>query len=292
MSEIIPKNLTADFLKFELRHHGAGNPPQTHPTTAVGNFFPGLEFNFQNVWKRIFIGIDLLEYGGQVIAVNEAEIDHMTPSEIAALKEVEGGYLANVDGHELAVAIEGPKVPDGAPEVLGQVYLEWSNALSRLHTEKGGTGQTAACTFTVSARSADGRCVCDERRGPFNLKVRRLIDPGTGLISREASQPGEITESLCSPWQTDYIGCACYYWASNRPDYVNIDKEKDAAGADTGKSAGNNWLNVERIRDDKNNPFYTLREERLLQHEDVMKGWEQKFQFVVKSRDIPDGVVR
>ncbi len=286
MSGINPKNLTA-----QLQYRGAGNPPQVHPSTAVGNFFPGLEFNFQNVWKRIFIGIDLLEYGGEVIAVHKEELAGMPAQQISDLEKVVGGYLSEVDGIALVVDVQGPTQAGGNPETLGQIYPEWSNALSKIHMEKGGTGQTVACKFMVREPSADGTSVIDVEKGPFDLKVRRLIEPGTALISREANEPGEITESLCSPWQTDYIGCACYYWASNRPDYVNIEKAKDDTGADTGKSIGNNWLNVTRDRDANGKPVYTLQRQRLLQHEDVMQGWEHKFQFIVKSRDVPDGIV-
>ena len=31
-------------------------------------------------------------------------------------------------------------------------------------------------------------------------------------------EPGELTQSLCSPWTHDFRDCACYYWASNHPD--------------------------------------------------------------------------
>ena len=30
--------------------------------------------------------------------------------------------------------------------------------------------------------------------------------------------PGELTQSLCSPWTHDFRDCGCYYWASNHPD--------------------------------------------------------------------------
>ena len=62
--KMIPRNLTA-MLQYQAR----GNPPGAHPASAVGNFFPGLEFNFLNVWKRILVGIELLESSGEVIGV-------------------------------------------------------------------------------------------------------------------------------------------------------------------------------------------------------------------------------
>ncbi len=49
---------------------------------------------------------------------------------------------------------------------------------------------------------------------------RRLYtSPLTGVLSN-AYQPGELTMSMCSPWQHDFRDCACHYWASNRPDVV------------------------------------------------------------------------
>lgn len=283
MSGFTPKNLTA-----QLRYRGRGNPPAAHPETAVGNFFPGLEFNFQNVWKRIFIGVELLEYGGQVIGVIAQEAVGLTPEERTELATVNGGFLANVDGKELVAPIRGPVEPDGPDQTLGQIYLEWSNSLAKVHAEKGGTELTAACIFVVqeTVQDANGNSTTrDVRKGPFALRVRRLIEPDQALISPDASEPGEITESLCSPWQTDYIGCACYYWASNRPDYVNV------VDAGDGVSAGHNWLNLGRDQVG-GRPVYTLRSERLLTHEDVMQDWEHRFHFVIKGRDVRDGVVR
>jgi hypothetical protein len=32
--------------------------------------------------------------------------------------------------------------------------------------------------------------------------------------------PGELTQSLCSPWTHDFRDCGCFYWASNHPDIV------------------------------------------------------------------------
>ena len=53
-----------------------------------------------------------------------------------------------------------------------------------------------------------------------DLTVRPLLDEA--VIAREAVEPGELTQSLCSPWQNDYRECGCYYWAASRPDYVNV----------------------------------------------------------------------
>jgi hypothetical protein len=51
---------------------------------------------------------------------------------------------------------------------------------------------------------------------------RRFTDPVTGVISA-AYQPGELAQSLCSPWTHDFRDCACVYWASNHPDVVHVE---------------------------------------------------------------------
>ncbi|MFA6153120.1 hypothetical protein [Mesorhizobium sp.] len=273
MPTIKAKNVTA-----EMQFRGRGNPPASHPKDAVGNFFPGLEFNFQNVWKRFFVGLEVLEHNAQVISVDEAAVtasggDIVSQGPDATpLSAVAGGLFLAIDGKQTFTQVQGPlQDPDGgSPFIL----FEWSNMLADIHAQKGGTGQTVECFFQPAG---DGR-----RVGPFRLKVNRLLEPDSLLIKRDTSLPGEITESLCSPWQTDYIGCACYYWAANRPDYVNI------TDADTANTTGHNWLNVARVNAG-GKPLYTLVDTNLLSHEDVMQGWENKFQFVFRSKDSPDG---
>lgn len=272
MTSIKPKNLTA-----QLHYRGAGNPPQSHPIAAVGNFFPGLEFNFLNVWKRLFIGIELLETGGEVLRVDAGQPADLKP----------GSFLLEVDGKAMFTIVRGPTTPGGPDENLGPIFLEWTNALSDVHAKKGGTADTAACVFNVPVQETqpDGsQATVFKRKGPFNFKVRRLIEADTALISREANLPGELTESLCSPWQSDYIGCACYYWAANRPDYVNVQKAGNV-------SVGHNWLNLSRVRTADGNPLYTLRPENNLRHEDVLQGWEHKFHFIIGGKDAVDGAV-
>ena len=48
---------------------------------------------------------------------------------------------------------------------------------------------------------------------------RDFTDKTTGVFSA-AYVAGELTQSLCSPWQHDFRDCACHYWASNHPDVV------------------------------------------------------------------------
>jgi hypothetical protein len=44
----------------------------------------------------------------------------------------------------------------------------------------------------------------------------RYLDDNGALA--EMFLPGELTQSLCSPWTHDFRDCGCFYWASNHPD--------------------------------------------------------------------------
>ena len=273
---IDPKNISAQ-LKFQAR----GNPPGAHPDSAVGNFFPGLEFNFLSVWRRIFIGLELNESSTDVVAIAPD-----APPEVRALL---GFQLLGIEatirdgqaqgGIPIIVPILGPAPADPqTPVQLGQINLEWGNALAALHHERGGTGRPVRCAFqnpdTLEIREV-------------MLEVRRLFEPGTALIDRAAAEPGELTQSLCSPWQTDFVGCACYYWAANRPDYINVWTKKDGS-----EGGGHNWLTRSRTtqtdpESGEQKPFYTLDRAQTLTHEDIMRqpDWEKKLRFVIGGKD-------
>jgi hypothetical protein len=356
-----PKNKTA--LQEQLHYRGVGNPPASHPATAVGNFFPGLEFNFLNIWKRIFRGIHLLESSGYVISFLPHEARGAARTALEELKElkakndddeeeekhavnlvkVEYDYRA-ADGKIVTNTVDvlsyarGPafdsEPEDPDPMLNNSMFMEWGNALAHMHSSIV-EPRRATCYFLLGTTDKgdkdDERWVWEEQ-DPIKLEVRRLIEEDeageTALISRETSLPGDITESLCSPWQTDYIGCACFYWASNRPDFVNAeavevqgtDFKNDPIGRPDFHIRGQHWLDVPLDQDGnvkrniskhepisrlkrrvtlKNGtqeakPFYTLERKldkkgHLLKHEDVLKHWEDKFEFIIKGHDAPDG---
>ena len=52
----------------------------------------------------------------------------------------------------------------------------------------------------------------------------RFLD-ADGVIDKQALHPGQLTRSLCSPWQYDFADCGCFYWASNKPDLVSSDAQ-------------------------------------------------------------------
>ena len=243
---IEPTNLTA-----QLHHRAAGNPPSTLPDSAISNCFPGLEFDFRNVWRRLLEGIVLHEASGFVVG---AEGEHA---------RLAGRYLLAVADFPTLMEVRNP---DGAAS--GSAFMEWSNALADVVARH--SGEVVPCVFFDPQNpDADPETV--------QLRVRPMFVPSeatqgpTAAIGEELAPPGELTQSLCSPWQNDYQECGCYYWAASRPDYVNV--EQSAAGA-----VGAMWLGP-RTDPPSYDPAVTYT------HEALFRDWERLLRFVVGGRD-------
>jgi hypothetical protein len=83
---------------------------------------------------------------------------------------------------------------------------------------------------------------------------RRFTDPVSGVIP-SVYRPGELTQSLCSPWQHDFRDCGCHYWASNHPDIVLGENRLDDPVLPNGLAADPSrantpldWLRADRSR--------------------------------------------
>jgi hypothetical protein len=281
MNEIDPLNLSA-----QVAYRAAGNPPPTTPATAISNCFPGLECDFRNVWRHIFEGIVLHESDNYVVAVEDEKFDNLRLCR-----------LLYVEDDPLLVQVRGPTAPGTDPVVLGTTNLEWSNALAaKLSTP----GAEFTCFFTNVPADVEPRIMDDftpaqlreellRTARSVKLRIRPFFASFTGrsgavllpAISKELLAPGDLTQSLCSPWQNDYRECACYYWAASRPDYVNIE-----AGPD-GLSHGQHWFTRDRngpreyIPDD-------LEDSRLFSYEDLFANWQKLLSFEIGGRDVPN----
>jgi len=274
---LTPRNLSA-----QLHYVAAGNPVSTRPLSSVSNCTPGLEFDMRAVWRRIFVGIELREYDNLVIG--------MTPeAEGLGLPKLAGHRLLRVNDQNMMTQAIGPSPAsvDSESVVLGSpanpfgiVPLEWSNALAHiLHAQ---VGKKVKCHFSakpVWLRQERWNEKAKNDSIVVELEVRPFFEKDTAVIAAALAQPGELTQGLCSPWQNDYRECSCYYWASARPDYVNI--EPTASGA----SRGDNWMQKDRtgtyVADD-----YV--DTRILHYDDLFYGWERELKFEIGGRDVPD----
>ena len=279
-SGLTPRNLSA-----QLHYAARGNPVNSRPVTAIGNCCPGLEVDFRAIWRRMFKGIVLREYDNLVVDIEPDEKNEKK-------RDLKGHRLLRVRAGDVTVntmaPMVGPSPADPSQEVVlstesnphGLAALEWSNALAQLLKEN--MGGTVTCDFTKENSWYDRHPLVEKPKNyiSFEFEVRHFFEQDTAFISSELASPGELTQGLCSPWQNDYRECSCYYWASARPDYVNVEVSTG------GLSAGDNWMAKERtgeyIPDD-------YADQRLIHYDDLFKRWEDLLKFQIQGKDDPAG---
>ena len=152
--------------------------------------------------------------------------------------------------------------------------MEWSNALAYVLQRQ---GSEVKCHFTLEKSDVPQPIPDDPNQMlEVTLTVRRMFEGDSVAPAKDLLQPGELTQSLCSPWQHDYRECACYYWPATRPDYVNVEASPE------GVSQGDNWMSRERsgdyILDDR-------RDGRMITYEELFTKWEKMLRFEIKGRD-------
>jgi hypothetical protein len=281
----MPDPIEARNLTAQLHYRAAGNPPSTLPSAAVSNSYPGLDADFRNLWVRLFAGIRLHEGINFVAAVDDDAPEDLRP--------LAGGYLLVRAGTcHITVPVTGPTTPGGPDVPLkddtgnSTTPMEWSNALAAVLREH--AGASVECEF---------HSIGDAPPITRTLRVRRLFETtevageqvDRPAIARELLAPGDLTHSLCAPWQFDYRYCECYYWAATRPDYVNVETRPDLT------SDGNNWLQKDRgpgtprvyIADSETTP-----PPGLVSTSDLIAGWERILRFVFGGMDeaaVPPG---
>ena len=232
-----PRNLSA-----QINYEARGNPINSRPVTSVANCCPGLELDFRAVWRRMFRGsccantttwwwrstgtantvvpvgpnnaLKPSDLKGRrllrvVLPGNNGEADIIVP----VMTEMRGPASSDPDGYIVLTTDKNP---------AGLAPMEWSNALARVVQR--GNGRVI-CDFSAEASEDKQQPWSDDPKNhvSFEFKVRPFFEPDSAVIARALADAGELTQGLCSPWQNDYRECSCYYWASARPDFVNVE---------------------------------------------------------------------
>jgi len=278
--------------RAQLNYRGEGNPYCVLPAVAISNCFPGLEFDFKNLWCRAFEGIELSENNNYVMNT-DLGYNHLLHTRLVGIDErptvvqTTGPVLPNGKGGNRTLAT--PDNPQAA------VFMEWSNNLVYTLEKK---GQDVMCYFTKggseeevlvtdddlkdfrSRINAQGALTYTTKAGVelqwMKLKVRPFFESESIEFSKDLIKPGEFTRGLCSPWQNDFKECACYYWAASRPDYVNITQD------DKGFTKGDNWMAKNRT----GNYIPDTREDsHFVSYTELFEDWEKELHFIIKGKD-------
>ncbi|MGH8904881.1 MAG: ferritin-like domain-containing protein [Egibacteraceae bacterium] len=205
---LLPRNRTARLAQAQA----AGNPVVVELESGVGNCFPGLELDVRNLDRRFFPFLAVDFVGGQ-IAVAEVDLGQ-------AEQELPAGPL--LDGLR-RVATESP----GTWQIT-RLTGDFAGLGQRSFEVPGGfDSQTLPDAWTAVRllRPATRVELTLQRLGGGGAATVTLAAPRASYLTDDGAfaamfSPGELTQSLCSPWTHDFRDCGCFYWASNHPDIV------------------------------------------------------------------------
>ena len=194
----------------------SGNSEATRLESGVGNCFPGLECDLRNLERRFFplLEVDIADNAIAVVGVDSAAIGAALAAGRIDAATAESYRRINADVTQQRpwriTAVRGTFGPMGTRQltiaILGQAGAAAGDppdawTAIRLLTE--GTAVELTLRRGNAARTLVG-------------KRERYLDDNGALAAM--FMPGELTQSLCSPWTHDFRDCGCFYWASNHPD--------------------------------------------------------------------------
>jgi hypothetical protein len=305
--KIYPRNLTA-----RAAYRVPGNPESTRLESGVGNCYPGLEFDHRNLDRRFMPGL-LIEFvsqgdatdpnsalaGGRLLSVSLQDTalspaNDATEQERTALQQLLGDLSASADKLSqgewflFAVTQGGRRIefvdrsnPSGPVPMDGMVVWRLIRGV-----------EPAPVELELRARTPNNQAIPT----PVVLRGwRRRFTDATGVIS-PAYQPGEMTQSLCSPWQHDFRDCGCTYWASNHPDIVMVEDPPGAPLEPTGESIDSarvlsrvRWLRSDRVaaRSPEARETYGLNRAVEMDHYEINQRW-QTLAIVVGDKEVSD----
>ena len=275
--KIFPRNLTA-----RAAVQIVGNPVTTRLESAVGNCFPGLEFDHRNLDRRFFPGLVFEFSDGGVrlleVDVNDPDLDQKMRKTLTGTTGVKLGQGAWF----LDKITQGGKVismfQDGAALDL---MVAWRLVRSL---------QAGQITIELEKRAEQAGERALQDKVSLTANRRTFVGP-TGVIST-AYAPGELTQSLCSPWMHDFRDCACFYWASNHPDIVLAE---DLPGEPTLPSGAPDdpvraltpidWLRSDRTSSDAAKSTEGANRPAQMDHYEINQRW-QELAIVLRGREI------
>jgi hypothetical protein len=235
--KLLPRNVAAlrqSQNPLAAPHVTAGNPVSTRLESGIGNCFPGLECDLRNLERRFFpcLEVDITDTADQPIVIvsvdGAATADAVRTRQIsrhaaAALRRIESGLEAGEDW--IITHVTGIFGDFGRRKLTISRLTAPTAARNRGPTDAWTAIRMLPEQSTVTIRA-------HEFRTGTSIDVTGLrasyLDHHGALAA--AFQPGELTQSLCSPWTHDFRDCGCYYWASNHPDIAQPPLEQKSPG--------------------------------------------------------------
>jgi len=244
----VPLNLSA-----RLQRSAVGNPAGARLASGVANCFPGLEFDHRNLDRRFFPGL-VVEFADPVVAqpsmggvVTLVDLDDPVladaagthPDLSADLAALAAEMAADPRAWWIVRIVQGGVAID--PQAIHGLGLDSLGTWRIVRSLDPGPVRVVLNRFGDDGVAA-GEVILDGPRRPY-LAAGDTIDSGYA--------PGELTQSLCSPWQHDFRDCGCYYWASNHPDIaIEAVRPGEDPGVPPPPGTGSvNWLRARPARE-------------------------------------------
>ncbi|HEY9404976.1 MAG TPA: ferritin-like domain-containing protein [Pyrinomonadaceae bacterium] len=218
--KLLPRNVAA-LRRGQTEKDGAtlvvGNPVSVRLESGVGNCFPGLECDLRNLERRFFpfLTVDVIGSLIRVASVDTAGVQaaaaagQLSAAAVAVYQQLAADLTANPPW--LIIQIRGTFGPLGVLDVT----------VANLQVPSTGANRLPPDAWTAVRLLTEGTEVL------ITLRRNNLTRTLTGNRARYLDDngalakmflPGELTQSLCSPWTHDFRDCGCFYWASNHPD--------------------------------------------------------------------------
>jgi hypothetical protein len=218
--KLVPRNVAA-LRRGQNQRDGVrlvpGNPVSTRLESGVGNCFPGLECDLRNLERRFFpfLEVDIQDTEIKVVSVDVAGVraavsnDQISADTASIYRQINSGLSQSKKW--TVASMRGTFGPLGVQTLT----------ISALNPPSTGEGRLPPDAWTAVRLLTEGTEVQltlgqgKTSRVLVGNRARYLDDNGA---LAQMFLPGELTQSLCSPWTHDFRDCGCFYWASNHPD--------------------------------------------------------------------------
>ncbi|QFQ97568.1 hypothetical protein F9278_16605 [Streptomyces phaeolivaceus] len=226
--KFFPRNLTA-----RADYRVPGNPVGTRPESGVDNSFPGLEFDQRNLDTGFFPGLRVDFHrgeGARVLAFTgePARSQGLTDADLSDARPL---YVRALCGRTTVDQSERRVPTVDCAGLLGldvwrHVHDLLAGAVTVLLEPLGPPGTPPPAVPDLNGTRLNGSSSVQlDPEGRIESVVltaprARYLD-ADGVIDPDVYRPGELTRSLCAPWQYDFRDCGCFYWAASKPDVTS-----------------------------------------------------------------------
>jgi hypothetical protein len=285
--KLIPRNIAAlrrGATSGQAPRMIAGNPVSTRLESGVGNCFPGLECDLRNLERRFFpcLEVDIDDNRISVARVDltaaraASQAGSLSAADLALYTRLAQGLDAGRSWRVVRLS--------GVFGTLGQLALD----ISTLGAPSTGQGRLPPDAWTAVRLLREGSSVVLNLRGPGSASMQlqgnrnRYLDDNGALA--DIFLPGELTQSLCSPWTHDFRDCGCFYWASNHPDIAQPPLPTPTTN-DPRWNLSVPWERQDRTIAANPPPPATAQNPVEMRHLEINTGW-QALNFVVGRREV------